>query len=138
MSHRPRYRRYQPRLYQRRMPIFWWVHRAAHIRFITRELTSVFVAFGALELLFLVRALGQGPAAYAAFLAWLQTPVALILNAVTVLMLLFHSLTWFNLAPRALVLHAGGRRIPDAAVRGLNYAAWVVVSAGLAGLLLAT
>ena len=132
MSHKPRYRPYHPRLYRTRMPIFWWVHKRAHVRFILRELTSLFVAFYALGLVWLVRALAEGPAAYAAFLEALQTPAALVFNAFGFAMLLFHSVTWFNLAPKAMVVQVGERRLPGALIAGGNYAAWLVVSAGLA------
>lgn len=136
MSHKPRYRKYHPRLYHTRMPIFWWVHRWAHIRFITRELTSVFVAFYALVLLLQLRALTQGPAAYEAFIAWLQTPLALALHTVAFLMVLFHTITWFNLAPKAMVIEVGAKPVPGAVIAGMNYLAWVVVSAVLGWLML--
>jgi len=136
MSHYPRYKKYRPKIYRERMPIFWWVHKWVHVRFILRELTSVFVAFYALVLLFEVRAVTQGPEAYASFLAWLQTPTAIVLHAVAFVMVLFHSVTWFNLAPKALVVHVGKKRVPGAVIAGMNYAAWVVVSVVLAWIVL--
>ncbi len=136
MSHYPRYRQFYPKLYRKRMPIFWWVHKRAHIHFIARELTSVFVALFAVELVLLVRALSEGPAAYAAFLDWLASPLALVLHALAFAMLIFHSVTWFNLAPKALVMRVGKTRVPAWAVAGANYAAWVVVSAVLAWIIL--
>ncbi len=138
MSHYPRYKKYRPKLYRARVPIFWWVHRWVHVRFILRELTSVFVAFYAVVLLLLARAVTQGPEAYAAFLAWLATPVALVLHAVALAMVLFHSVTWFNLAPKALVVHVGKKRLPGAFIAGANYAAWAAVSALLAWIILGT
>ena len=118
------------------MPIFWWVRKWTHIHFITRELTSVFVAFYAIELLFLLRTLTRGQEAYDAFLAWLQTPLALGLNTIAFLMIVFHSITWFNLAPKALVIRVGELRIPPVAIAGMNYAGWAVFSAALAWLIL--
>ena len=50
----------------------------------------------------------------------------------------FHAVTWFNLAPKAMVVEVGGRRLPGALIAGANYAAWAVVSAVLAWLLLET
>jgi len=37
--------------------------------------------------------------------------------------------TWFNLAPKAMAVRLGGKRLPGIAVAAPNYAAWVVVSA---------
>ena len=137
MSHLPRYKQYRPKLYHRRVPIFWWVHKWVHMRFILRELTSVFVAFYAIMLLLHVRAVAAGPEAYAAFLDWLQTPLAVALHVVALVMVLFHSITWFNLAPKAMVLHVGERRVPGWLIAGANFGAWGVFSAILAWILLA-
>jgi len=124
-------------LYRKRMPIFWWVRKWPHARFILRELTSVFVAFYAIVLLLHVRALSAGPEAYADFMAWLQTPLALILHAIALVMVLYHSITWFSLAPKAMVLRVGSKRIPGWAIAGANFAAWGVFSAALAWIILA-
>lgn len=126
------YSRYNPKSYYTRMPIFWWVHKWTHIKFITRELTSVFVASYAIVLLFQIRALAQGPEAYANFLALLKTPVSILFHTIAFLFVLFHSITWFNLAPKALVLRLGNNRVPDMVIAALNYVAWGVFSALIA------
>lgn len=127
---------YHPKWYRRRIPIFWWVRKRAYVKFITRELTSPFVAYAAALLLMQVWALARGEAAYERFVAWLRLGPVLIWHGALLLILLFHTVTWLNLTPKAIVLHAGGRRIPDAAVVGGHYLAWLVVSAFVAWLLL--
>ena len=52
------------------------------------------------------------------------------------LFVLLHSVTWFNLAPKAMVVRLKGKRMPDALVAGANYAAWLVLSAAVAFFLL--
>lgn len=136
MSHYPRYRKYYPKLYRPRVPIFWWVHKRAHVRFILRELTSVFVAYTALLLLLLVHAAKGGAASYEAFLDWLASPWVVVPHVVALAMLVFHSVTWFNLAPKAMVVEVGGRRVPGVLIAGANFAAWAVLSAGLAWIIL--
>lgn len=37
------------------------------------------------------------------------------------------SLAWFNLAPKAMVVHVRGKRLPAALIAIINYGAWVVV-----------
>ena len=54
------------------------------------------------------------------------------LNVVALLFVLFHAVTWFNLAPAAMVVNVGGRRVPDALIVGGNYAAWAAASALIA------
>lgn len=135
-SHNPNYTKYHPRWYRKRMPIFWWVHKWTHVTFILRELTSVFVAFYALVLLLQIRALTQGPGAYANFLAWLETPVSIVLHAIALVSVVFHSVTWFNLAPKALVIRLGKKRIPGVVIATLNYIAWVALSSVVAWIML--
>ena len=136
MASNPAYTKYHPKWYRRRIPIFWWVHRRAHTRFILRELTCIAVAFYALVLLFFVRAVAQGPDAYASFMSWFETPLAIILHAIVFAFVLFHSITWFNLAPKALVFRVGKNRIPDAMIAASNYVAWIVISTTLAWIIL--
>ena len=137
MTSNSEYLKYQPKLYRRRTPIFWWVHKWAYIKFITRELTSVFVASYALVLLFQIRALTRGPETYAIFLAWLKTPLSIMLHAIAFLFVVFHSITWFNLAPKASVLRLGRRHVPGIVIAGLNYLAWIVFSVMIVWIILA-
>ncbi len=136
MIQNPHYTKHHPKWYRTRMPIFWWVQKWVHMKFILRELTSVAVAFYAVVLLFQVRALSQGPEAYASFLAWLKTPIAIALHAIAFLFVIFHSVTWFNLSPRALVVRIGKNRLPDAVIAASNYVAWIIFSAALAWIIL--
>ena len=128
MNQRTIYFKYHPQVYRERMPIFWWVSKLAHIRFIVRELTSVFVAAFAVELLTVVRSIYTGPQAYASFQAWLQTPLSLALHLIGFLFVVFHSVTWFSLAPKAMVLRVGSLRIPDGAIVAGNVFGWIVFS----------
>ncbi len=136
MAQNPHYTPYHPKWYRTRMPIFWWVNKWAHIRFILRELTSLFVAFYVLVLLFEIRALAQGPEAYAGFLAWLKSPASLVLHFITLLFVLFHSVTWFSLAPKALVIRVGKKPVPGVAIMAANFIAWGVVSLVIAWIML--
>jgi fumarate reductase subunit C len=115
---------------------YWWLWRWAYLKFILRELSSVFVAYFVVLVLLQLQALRQGPEAYAAFQAWLKMPWVLALNAISLVFVLFHTITWFNLAPRAMVVRMRGKRMPDRWVAGSNYVAWLVVSVVAAWLVL--
>ena len=136
MSAGVRYTLYHPRWYRRRVSVWWWLQSRSYTGFVLRELTSVFVALFALVLLWQIRALAHGPEAYARFLGRLRSPLFVAFHAVALLFVLFHSFTWFNLAPKAMVVRLKGKRVPDLVVAGANYAAWVVLSAAVAALLL--
>jgi fumarate reductase subunit C len=127
-----RYTPYHPRWYRRNMSVWWWLKNRAYLKFVVRELTSVFVAFFALLYLWQLRALAQGPDAYAQFMARLQTPLFLTVNVVALVFVLYHTITWFNLTPTAMVVRVRGKRVPDKIVAGSNYVVWVLVSAVVA------
>jgi succinate dehydrogenase subunit C len=123
---------YHPRWYRRDMSVWWWLKNRAYLKFVVRELTSVFVAFFAVLYLWQLRALAEGPDAYAQFMAQLKTPLFLTANLVALVFVLYHTITWFNLTPTAMVVRVRGKRVPDRIVAGSNYVVWVLVSAVVA------
>jgi fumarate reductase subunit C len=136
MSQSAGYTPYHPRWLRPRMSTYWWLERRSYLAFILREVSSVFIAWFVLFLLLLVRAVSQGEAAYRQFLEWACTPVVMLLNIVTLFFAVFHAITWFNLAPQAMVVRVGRTRLPGLLIAASNYGAWVVVSAALAWLIL--
>jgi fumarate reductase subunit C len=131
----PAYTPHHPRWLRRRVSTYWWLARPTYLAFILRELSSVFIAWALVYLLLLVRAVGQDPDAYQRFLDGASHPLIVAINVVTLLFAVFHTVTWFNLAPQAMVVHLGTRRVPGALIAASNYAAWLAVSIGLAWLL---
>lgn len=129
--------KYHPAWYRRKMPIFWWLRQISYTRFITRELTSLAVGYSALVLLLQLWSIARGPETYDRFVNWLQLRPVLSLHILVLGALVYHSVTWLNLAPRALVLRWAGRRLPDTVVLVMHYAAWFVASAAVAWLFLA-
>jgi fumarate reductase subunit C len=124
----PRYTPFHPRWHRRRMPIFWWLRKRAYVRFITRELTSLAVGYTAALLVIQAWFLAGDPGAYEAFRAWLLTPWVMGLHTLVTLALVYHSVTWLNLAPKALVLRVGGRRVPGTLIVLGHYAGWLSAS----------
>jgi fumarate reductase subunit C len=136
MNQTPVYSAYQPRWYRPRVSTYWWLGQWGYLKFILRELSSIFVAYFVVLILLQLCALRDGPEAYAAFQSWLRMPGIVALNVVSLAFVLFHTITWFNLAPRALVVRLGGTRLPDPLIAGSNYVAWLVVSVAVAWLIL--
>ena len=114
MSDRQAHTPYHPRWYRTRPSTYWWLERPAYFAFILREVSSVFVAWFVVYLVKLLWALAHGAGWYAAFLRWSSHPLVVALNAVTFFFVTFHAVTWFNLAPKAMVVDVGGRRLPAA------------------------
>ncbi len=136
MSDNPAYTPYHPRWLRPRMSTYWWLTRRSYLAFILRELSSVFVAWFVAYLLLLVRAVSQGDESYRRFLEWSASPGVLALNLASFLFVAFHSVTWFNLAPQAMVVRVAGKRLPGSLIAGANYLAWGLASGLVAWLLL--
>ena len=117
-----------------RQPVdkYWWAKRRSYLLFMLREISCLFVAWSVVYVLLLVRAISAGPDSYGRFLDWSANPLVVSLNVVALIFLLLHAVTWFILAPRAIVPHIRGRRVPARAVLAGHYAAWFVVSAVVA------
>jgi len=130
------YTEYHPRWLRSRTSTYWWLSRGSYLVFILRELSSIFVAWSVVYFLLLVRAASRGDPAYRQFLDWSASPAMLALNLVTLFFVVFHAITWFNLAPKAMVVHLGGARVPPFLIAASNYGAWVVVSLALLWLFL--
>ena len=128
MNPSPRYTEFHPRWHRRPMTTWWWLGSGAYLRFILREMSSAFIAWFIALTIAQLYALSRGPDAYARFQLRMQSPVFLALNAVTFFFVVYHAATWFNLAPKAMVLHWRGRQVPGVWVAGANYAAWVVAT----------
>jgi len=126
---------YHPRWLRPHVSTYWWLQKPSYLVFILREASCMFVAWFVLYLLWLIRAVAGGAPAYRQFLDWSATPWVLLLNAVTVVFVAFHAVTFFQAAPQAMVLHVGGRRVPTHLVLAGHYAAWVAASAVVCWLL---
>jgi fumarate reductase subunit C len=118
------------------MSTYWWLGNWPYVKFILRELSSIFVAWFVVYLLLLVRAVSRGEAAFQTFLDFSAHPVVLTVNVITFFFIMFHALTWFALAPQAIVAHIGKKKVPPILIAGSNYGAWIVVSALVVWLLL--
>ena len=114
--------------YVRPMRVTWWLERGPYVFFMLRELTSVFVAAYLILFMVMIHRLHQGPAAYQSFLEALKSPLAIVFHVVALAFALFHTITWFNLTPKAFVVRIGEKSLRPAAIIAPNYVAWIVIS----------
>ena len=135
VNHGQLYTDYHPRWLRRRVSTYWWLEKPAYFAFILRELTCLPVAWFAIYLLLLIKALVDGPAAYAQFMAWSASPWMILVNVVSFVLLVFHAITFFVAAPQALVVHLGRTKVPGQLVLLGHYAAWIAASAAVVWLL---
>jgi fumarate reductase subunit C len=132
----PPYTLNHPRWYRKRVSTYWWLQRWEYLRFVLRELSSVFVTYFVMLTLLQVYMLSEGPLPYAHFQELLKNPFMLALNLISFFFVVFHALTWFNLSARAMAIRVGGKRVPGFLISGSNFVAWLVISAVVAWFLL--
>jgi fumarate reductase subunit C len=127
---------YHHRWLRRPLSTYWWLDKPSYFAFILREGSCMFVGWFVVYLLLLVSAVLQGDSSYQEWLAWSATPGILVLNIATLAFVVYHAVTFFEAAPRAMAVRVGRRRVPGGLVLGAHYAAWVVVSVVVSWLLL--
>lgn len=121
----------RPQPYRPVLPATWWLRRPAYLRYMLRELTCVPIgAFAGLLTVGLFR-LGQGPAAWEGFRAALARPDGIALLLIVLAASVYHSLTWFRLAPSTMPLYVGARKVPPVWIAAAHYLAWAAISLGV-------
>src|SRR5262245_22921394 len=111
--------------YIRPIPATWWLHNRHLVLFMVREFTSVFVAGYAV---FLIMLIGKSNGDSQAFVDTLLCPGAIVFQIVALPFVVYHSVTWFNLTPKAIVVFSGEERVSPVVIAGGHYALWVIVS----------
>jgi fumarate reductase subunit C len=109
----------------------WIFRHPRYLRYMAREFTCLFIGAWTLMLVWGLKQLADGPVAWAAFLDWLQSPASVAFHVIALVFAAYHSVTWFNLTPKALPLQIGEEFVPDAAIAGLHFGVWAVLSAAL-------
>lgn len=81
----------------------WWMSKPAYIKYMVRELTSIFSLWIAVELLIIcILAALMMEDAQQYISGFIQNPVVIILNIISLIAVLFHAVTWFNIMPKAV------------------------------------
>jgi len=114
--------------YVREMTSEWIFRHPRYLRYMTREFSCLFIGGWTLLMVWGLKQLAEGPAAWAAFLECLQSPASIVFHVLALAFAVYHSITWFNLTPKALPLQVGEEFVPDAAISGAHFGAWAVLS----------
>jgi fumarate reductase subunit C len=126
----------RPGLYYPKLPAAWWLRNPNYVRFMLREVSSVFIAIFLVVFLVQLHRLPQGPGAYAAYLDTLRTPGWIVFHVLALAFALYHSVTWFNVMGVVQVVRLGERQVPPRLVSAASFVLWGVVSVVLLWFLL--
>jgi len=86
--------------YVRPMTGWWWRRNPSFIRYMVREGSAVFLSAYALVLLAGLVCLTLGEPAFDAWRAALTTPPSLVFHLLALLLVLYHSVSWFQVMPK--------------------------------------
>ena len=106
----------------------WFLRHPRYMRYMAREVTCIFIAVYTVILIVGIARLGQGPDAYHGFLQALRSPLSIAFHLLALVFSVYHSATWFNLAPKAMPVRFGESALPHAAIAGAHYVGWVLLS----------
>lgn len=114
--------------YVREMTWRWVFRHPRYLRYMAREFSCLFIGAWTLLMVWGLKQLAEGPAAWAAFLEYLRSPASIVFHVLALGFATYHSVTWFKLTPKALPLQVGESFVPDGAIAGAHFGAWAVLS----------
>jgi len=110
----------------------WWRRDPFFVRYMIRETTALIVAAYALVLLAGVLCLAQGEAAWNGWLAQMRNPVSILLHALMLVVMIYHTCSWFEIMPKTLpAMFVGGKRVSASTITWSGLAAAVVAAAAM-------
>lgn len=115
----------------------WWLAQPRYIRYMMREISSLFIGGYALVMIVGLYRMSQGPHEYAAFYEALMGPAGVTYAVVTLLFAAYHTYTWFLVTPKAMPLVLAGKRVPGLVIIGAHWLGFLVASAALWALMTA-
>ncbi|MDZ7842757.1 MAG: fumarate reductase subunit C [Gammaproteobacteria bacterium] len=118
----------EPRMYHPRLPLFWYLRRPSYVRYMLRELTCIGIGAYAITLAVGLLRLAQGPAAWQGFWQAFSSPAGVAFQVVALAFTLYHTVSWFQLAPSTMPIWRGETQVPPARIRLAHYLVFAVVS----------
>ena len=106
----------------------WYFRHPRYLRYMSREITCIFIGAFALLLLCALGRLADGQSAYESFVAALQGPWGIFGLLVVLIFAVHNATSWFNVTPKALPVQIGEEFLPGKFIVAAHYAVWFVVS----------
>jgi len=107
----------------------WYMRNGRYRRYMLREVTCLLVGFYCFLTIWGLAALAGGAQQWTAFLESQQNTLMVVFHAAALIFYLFYmTFDWFKLAPKAMPVQLGDKKLPDQVIVIGHYIAWVLVS----------
>jgi fumarate reductase subunit C len=105
----------------------WWLRRGRYLRYMMRELSSLFIGIFSMTMVWGLFRLSQGEEA---FLLWTNMlwSYSVGLFVVTLLFALYHSYSWFIVTPKAMPMTIAGKKVPARIIVAAHLLLWLFCS----------
>ncbi len=110
------------------LPWGWWRANHRYTIYMLRELSSLFIALWSVRFVMQLDRMRSGKNAYEAVVAAQRHPLSVLLNLVTLLFAILHSVTFLQLAGTVQTVRLGARRLPAEHVTAGAFAGWAAAS----------
>ena len=117
--------------YVRPMTATWWQKLDFYKAYMVREATSIFAVWFCIVLLYGVLCLASHPVpglGIVDFIGFLRNPIVVLLNIITLIATLYHTATYFVMAPKVMNIIVKNERLPHHLLRNALWAVTAVIS----------
>jgi fumarate reductase subunit C len=108
----------------------WYMRHGRYRKYMLREVTCILVGVYCFMLIWGLATLSSGsPERWDAFLASQQNTAMIAFHGFALIFfLIYQTFDWFKLAPKAMPVYLGEKKVPDLFIVIGHYLAWIVVT----------
>lgn len=106
----------------------WFLSSARYKHYMLHEVSSIFVALYMTELVIGLFCLAAGPESWAGWLAFVRSPLVILLTLIAMVFFVLHTISWFKAVPQATRIMKGDEVLPGKYLIAAHYAIWAVAS----------
>ena len=109
-------------------PTSWFFRQPRYLRYMSREITSIFIGAYCVLLVVGLQRLSTGQTAWEGFLLALRSPASIVFQFLCLVAAVYHAATWFNATQKAMPLQMGEDFVPGNVISGAHYVVWILLS----------
>lgn len=114
----------------------WWLENKSYRDYMLRSATCIFILLYSVLLFSGLLALSNGESTFNAWLLMQQSSAFIVFHVLTLIAVLYHTATWFALAPKTMHVQVGDTVIEGRTIQCAMWLVWIVVSVILLAILL--